>query len=107
MNKKTIVSVLVFLLAIIGIWHFANKPTTQIAENQTNPATKTDLEAKSISSAYIYGPDLNKVKVYLYAPDEKKTVIESSYCGGIKGSEVRSGNYELILDPTNTKFLAP
>ena len=93
MNKKILVSVLVFILVIIGVWYFVKKPISQNLQT-----TKSSLEARSISSAYIYGPELNKVKVYLYAPDEKKTAITSDYCGGKAGSEVHGGNYQLVID---------
>ena len=68
--------------------------------DQSTAQTNMDFETKSISSAYIYGPELNKVKVYLYAADEKKTIATDVYCGSpTKGAEVRTGNYSLIVDP--------
>src|SRR3990167_9520225 len=90
MNKKIFVSVLIVVLVIVGIWYFVKQPINQNSQNS--------LEANSISSAYVYGPELNKVKVFLYAPDEKKTVVTDNYCGGKKGAEIRTGNYKLVVD---------
>ena len=70
MNKKIFVSVLIVVLVIVGIWYFVKQPINQNSQNS--------LEANSISSAYVYGPELNKVKVFLYAPNEKKTVATTA-----------------------------
>jgi hypothetical protein len=98
MNKKLYVSVVVVILVIIGIWYITKQPAkiNQISKTVTN----TDFQTNSISSAYIYGPELNKVKVFLYASDEKKTIATTTYCGSASGSEVYDGNYQLIVDST-------
>jgi len=86
-----------------------------------NPGQTSVLESKSRSSAYIYIPDvlssthvevktlpsgevisrppLEKVKVYLYAPNEMVTKVENIYCGApVIGASLYRGHYQLILD---------
>ena len=99
--NKNLAYVVVVVLVIIGGWYFIRQPAIKVTENQNVLVNKKDLESKSISSAYIYGPELNKVKVYLYAPDERKSDSISSYCGAPVGSKIiSSGNYQLIVDST-------
>lgn len=58
-----------------------------------------ELELKSRSSGDIFLPKLGKVKVYLYAPDEKILKVENIYCGApLVGATVYHGHYQLILD---------
>lgn len=79
------IAVVIILLAIGGYFVLKGKRSPVLQDN-------------SISSAYIYGPELNKVKVSLYATDEKKTFVTDNYCGGTKDAEIRTGNYKLVID---------
>ena len=106
-NQKgfsSLVSIIVVLLVVVGGYFLVKKSDNQANQPASGEFTEptsektSEFEAKSISSAYIYGPELNKVKVFLYAPDEKKTTVTNSYCGGVAGSEMRSGNYKLVVD---------
>lgn len=67
-----------------------------------------DLESKNRSSGDIYFPDLassfaptppERVKVYLYAPDETVSEVKDIYCDApIAGATMYQGHYQLILD---------
>ena len=70
MKNKLIGGLIVVILVIVGIWYFVKQPINQNSQNS--------LETNSVSSVYVYGPELNKVKVFLYAPNEKKTVATTA-----------------------------
>lgn len=92
--------------------------------------TPSDLESRSRSAGYIYFPDfsssrlveikrdpsgnvvsrspLEKVRVYLYAPDEIVTKVEDVYCGApVLGATLYRGHYQLILDASTLTMEDP
>ena len=101
-----------------GTWYISyityNSENKTVAENLLNQIlstfkftgqttqTNTSFKTGSISSAYVYGPELNKVKVFLYASDENKTITAPTdiSCANPSGSEISRGNYKLIVDST-------
>lgn len=76
-----------------------NPPTIHSPTKSPSP----DHTIKSLSSTYVYAPEANKAKIFLYAPDEKQSVVENEYCGApVKGAKTYSGHYKLILDASTT-----
>jgi hypothetical protein len=59
------------------------------------------------SAVYIYGPELNKVKVSLVSADEKTDIVPASFCGGKAGSKEYGGHYKLTLDPKTATWDTP
>ena len=51
------------------------------------------------SSAYVYAPELNKVKVSLVSDDEEMKIGKGEFCGSSTGMKEYKGHYKLVLDP--------
>ncbi len=105
MHKTKLISIVLTAVFIGGIvaylaWRSASGPTqNQPVVSQPIVNENTAWQSNSLSSVYIYSPQ-SKVKIYLYAPDQKESKVGGDYCGGKAGATVYRGNYELVLDPS-------
>lgn len=69
---------------------------------ETSKEEKIPLEIEKLrnlrqSQINIYKNGFNiKVKLYLFAEDEKVEIQEGDYCGGADGDKIYTGNYQLI-----------
>ena len=102
--QKTIIILLILFGFIssgyIGYYLGGNGGPGYLVDKLCSPCReKKDYVTKSLSSAYIYGPEMNKAKVFLYAKDQTTSTVENIYCGAPQQEAVTySGHYQLILD---------
>jgi hypothetical protein len=87
--------------SIFDIQTAASVPTRPSSGEQATIVSDTN------TSAYIYGPELNKVKVSLVSNDEKTSIVPGDYCGGNEGDTEYGGHYKLILDPKTATWDSP
>lgn len=103
------ITLFLLLLAVIlimggGAYLWQQGKTTSLTTGAPTPTPSSTIwSIYSLSSAYIYGPQLNKVKVFLYAPNQQQSRVEETdiFCGApVVGANRFEGDYELILDPS-------
>jgi hypothetical protein len=109
MEKKIIIGLLAAIAVILGGVFFQlfsyNGPKIDVSSSTSTPegtstsTASTTPQTGSIASLYIYGPETNKAKVFLYAKNQITVPVTSSWCFANAGFSIYNGDYSLVLDP--------
>ena len=92
-------ALVILTIAVLGFLYIRHEDFMGVGSPAIPTSGEQAVAPKINTSVYVYGPELNKVKVSLVSSDEKEEILKDSFCGGIAGSKQYSGYYKLVLDP--------
>lgn len=102
MNKKHIITLCLFILLTFlsfEAWAGELKSNSALTANKQGKVSKEIEKLRNLRRSQINISKNNfsvRIKVFLFAENEKVEILEGSYCGGEEGAKQYTGNYQLI-----------